>query len=74
MVILFLHLIVTVVDVQDNGRRDERVKLSRTAKGDCAFWKPACQLLDSMSRKTRGLTRSLGPATTLNGRPKISLP
>ena len=25
-----------------------------------------------MSRKTRELTRSLGPATTLNGRPKIA--
>src|SRR6516165_9171636 len=27
-----------------------------------------------MSRRTRGLTRSLGPATTLNGRPKSASP
>jgi hypothetical protein len=48
--------------------------ITRTnGKRDCVFWKPACQLRDSTSRKTRGLTRSLGPANTLNGRPKISL-
>ena len=28
----------------------------------------------AVSRRTRGLTRSLGPATTLNGRPKSASP
>jgi hypothetical protein len=59
-----------------NSLHDTRSARAATSPGISPPGHPsrACQLRDTMSRKTRGLMRSLGPATTLNARPKISLP
>jgi hypothetical protein len=66
------HRYIRVAAESPNLANDHKIKEKQligtitgtNGKKACVFWKPACQLRDTMSRKTRGPVRSLGPATT----------